>query len=234
MYLALYFKVTWRPDPWIQSPRPEIIGMKHFLKTDLMLDCSLSNACLHAAWIAPPTPPWPRASEFCSSVWARGCSLLFLSDSCKSSLTECKIVAKLLRSVNSVVIVGYQFCLTFPTGGQGSLQSNTLGHLNTISGWKWGCSYTLKAIIRTLRGNWIRTVGLAIVYLTRLCLVLFRNLPPFSLPLFLEWNAFEVIYEMSNPGAGRRQWIYGSSELILILTFSLATFRQRTCQYLGL
>lgn len=28
--------------------------------------------------------------------------------------------------------------------------------------------------------------------------------------------------------------LYGSLELLLILTFSLATFRQRICQYLGL
>lgn len=27
------FKVTCLPDSWIQNPRPQIIGMKHFLKT---------------------------------------------------------------------------------------------------------------------------------------------------------------------------------------------------------
>lgn len=39
-----------------------------------------------------------------TQAWALGCSLPFLSDSCKSSLTECIIVAKLLRSVNSLLL----------------------------------------------------------------------------------------------------------------------------------
>lgn len=33
MYLVSYFKVTCFPDPWIQNLRPQVIGMKHFLKT---------------------------------------------------------------------------------------------------------------------------------------------------------------------------------------------------------
>lgn len=49
-------------------------------------------------------------------------------------------------------------------------------------------------------------MGLAIVDRARFCLVLFGNLPPFSQPLFLECNAFEVSYERSDLGAGWRQW----------------------------
>lgn len=51
--------------------------------------------------------------EFYSS--GLGHSLFFLCDSCKSSLTECKIVAKLLRSVDSLMLTwDISFASHFP------------------------------------------------------------------------------------------------------------------------
>lgn len=142
--------------------------------------------------------------EFCSS--GLGHSLLFLSDSCKSSLTGCRIVAKFLRSVDSLLTWGISSASHFPL----TVEAHCKQHLGPSQHHPWMkmglLIYTLKAIIKMLRGNWIRTVGLAVVYCAWFCLVLFGNLPPSPRPCYFEWNAFEVIYERSDPGAGRRQW----------------------------
>lgn len=86
-----------------------------------------------------------------------------------------------------------------------------------------------------LRRTWVRTAGLAIVYRARLCLVLFGNLtPPPPCPRFLNEMLLRLFMKGVILGQAGGSGLYGSLELLLILTFSLATFRQRICQYLGL
>lgn len=122
--------------------------------------------------------------EFCSS--GLGHSLLFLPDSCKSSLTECRIVAKFLRSVDSLLTWGISSASHFPL----TVEAHCKQHLGPSQHHPWMkmglLIYTLKAIIKMLRGNWIRTVGLAVVYCAWFCLVLFGNLPPSPRPCYFE------------------------------------------------
>lgn len=72
MYLASYFKVTCLSDPWIQNPRPQIIGMKHFLKTDLTLDYFPSNACMLLELLHPHLYDQGRQSA-AAQAWAALC-----------------------------------------------------------------------------------------------------------------------------------------------------------------
>lgn len=142
--------------------------------------------------------------EFCSS--GVGHALLLLSDSCKSSVTECRSVAKFLRSVDSLLTWDISSASHFPL----EVKAHCEQHLGPSQHHQWTkmglLIYSPKAIIRKLRGNWIRIVGLAIVCHARFCLVLFGNLPPSSPPLFLEWNAFW--------GYLWKEWSWGSSEAV--------------------
>lgn len=170
--------------------------------------------------------------EFCSS--GLGHSLLFLSDSCKSSLTECRIVAKFLRSVDSLWTWDISSASRFPL----TVEARCKQHLGPSQHHQWtkmgllihskshnqnaqkeldtdsGPGYCL--LRKVLPGTvWKSATFLpALVFLNEMLLRLFMK---------------RVILEQAG-GSG----LYGSLELLLILTFSLATFRQRICQYLGL
>lgn len=52
--------------------------------------------------------------------------------------------------------------------------------------------------------------------------------------VFLNEMLLRLFMKRVIPGQAGGSGLYGSLELLVILTFSLATFRQRTCQYLGL
>lgn len=131
MYLASYLKVTCLPDPWIQNPRTQIIGMKHFLKTltyRWIVPHRMPACCLNCTTHTSMTK---GVREFCSS--GLGHSLLFLSDSCKSSLTECRIVAKFLRSVDSLLTWDISSASHFPC----TVEAHCKQHLEPSQHHQW-------------------------------------------------------------------------------------------------
>lgn len=168
---------------------------------------------------------------FCSS--GTGCCLLFPSDSCKSSFTECRLVAKFLRSVDSLLTWDISAASHFPLEVEASCEQH-LGsseyHQRTKLGLLMNSKSHTEHAQRELDENGRPGHCLSCKALS--CTVQKSGT---SLPALVSWmNAFGVIYERSDPGQVAGGGLYGSLELLWILTFSLATFRQRICHYLGL
>lgn len=184
--------------------------------------------CLHAAWIAPPTPPWPRASESSAAqVWAAALSFSCLTLN-RSSLTECRTVAKLLRSVHPLLTWNVSSASHFPL----EVEAHCKQHLGPSQHHQW-TKMGLLIYSKSHNQNAQRELGKNSGPGYCLSLILFRNLPPFSL-CFLNEILLRLFMKGVFLGQEGGSGLYGSLELLLILTFSLAIFRQRICQYLGL
>lgn len=119
--------------------------------------------------------------EFCSSGLGR--SLLFLSDSRKSSLTECRIVAKCFEKCRFPVNTGFSSASRFPFKAEARCKPG-VGPSQHHPWTKTGLLIHSKSHNQMLRGTWVRTAGLPRVSCARFCLVPFGNLPPLSPPLF--------------------------------------------------
>lgn len=154
--------------------------------------------------------------------------------SCSSSLTERKIVAKLQRSVSSLLLTrDISSASHLPPEARAHCKS----HLGPSEHHRWtkmGLLIYSKSHNQNVQRELDKNSGPGyslsqgfVLYCSEIC-----HLSPcpcflneMLLRLFMKW-----VILVQEGGSG----LYGSLELILILTFSLATFRQRTCQYLGL
>lgn len=170
--------------------------------------------------------------EFCSS--GLGHSLLFLSDSCKSSLTECRIVAKFLRSVDSPLTRDISSASHLPLG----VQAHCKQHLGPSSHHQW-TKMGLLIYSKSHNQNAQRELdkdsgpGCCLLHVV-LSGTVWKSAPFLPAFVFLNEMLLRLFMKGVILGQAGGSGLYGSLELLLILTFSLATFRQRICQYLGL
>lgn len=185
--------------------------------------------CLHAAWLAPFTPPRWRVPE-CSAAQTRAAL-------CFSWMT---VVS--LPSLNVDLLPSFWEVSTPCNQG---VSSASQSHLKLR--WTMNPAWTIHIpsvdeiqALCPLRPSWKCSEGTAYEYWAWQLSIMwgfvlyyleFWHLFPCSCLLN---ETFKVIYERSGPTRAQGSVLYGSLELLLILTFSLATFRQRICQYLGL
>lgn len=154
--------------------------------------------------MAPPASPRPQASrELLSS--GVGHALLLLCDSCKCPFTECRIVAKFVRSVHSLSTWDISPASHFPLEVEAWCEHH-LGPSQHHQWTKMGLLIHSKSHNQNARRTWINSgpgyclsCKVVVLHCLEIC-------PRSSLPSLPEWNASEVVYERSDPGAGRRQW----------------------------
>ena len=183
--------------------------------------------------MAPPASPRPRASrELLSS--GMGHALLLLCDSCKCPFAECRIVAKFVRSVQSRSTWDISPASHFPL----EVKAWCEHHLGPSQHHQWT---KMGLLIHSKSHNQNAQKDLGKNSRPGYCLsckavscTVWKSDPPPPCPRFLNEVLLRLFMKGVILGQAGGSGLYGSLELLLILTFSLATFRQRICQYLGL
>ena len=202
MYLVSDFKSRVSQAPGFRTQGHKSEAWSTFLRLHPDIGW-LPVECLHAAWMAPPASPRPRASrELLSS--GVGHALLLLCDSCKCPFTECRIVAKFVRSVHSRSTWDISPASHFPL----EVKARCEHHLGPSQHHQWtkmgllihskSHNQNAQKDLDKQRAWLLSVVQGCVLHCLEIC-------PRSSLPSLPEWNASEVVYE-SDPGAGRRQW----------------------------
>ena len=147
------------------------------------MDGSPSNACMLLERHHPQSPR-PRASrELLSS--GTGHALLLLCDSYKCPLTECRIIAKFVRSVHSLSTWAIGPASHFPL----EVEAQREHHLGPSQHHQWMKMWLLihsKSHNQNAQKDLDKNSGPGYCHCTRLCLVLFGNLPCL-LPALASW-----------------------------------------------